>query len=77
MASAGIVEIVALEGGTPVRKDLLELATVEVGLDELRRRVSQTRRVQSRIKRRSDVIERELAATRTVNSRVSFWNSQE
>jgi hypothetical protein len=61
MASAGIVEVVALEGGTPVRKDQLELATVEVGLDKLRGRVGQTQTVQSRVKRRSEIIECELA----------------
>ena len=47
--------MVALEGGAPVREDLLELAALQVWSDELPRRVGQTDVVQGRIKRRPDV----------------------
>ena len=53
--------MVALEGGAPIREDLLEVTTLEVWLDELLRRVSQTHAVQGRIKRRPDIVQRQLA----------------
>ena len=53
--------MIALEGRAPVREDLLELTTLKVWLDKLLRRVGQTHAVESRIKRRADIVQRQLA----------------
>ena len=47
--------MVALEGGAPVREDLLQLAAFQIRSGELPRRVGQTDVIQRRINRRADV----------------------
>ena len=61
IAPARIIEMVALEGRTPVRKHLPQPPTLDMSQDEVRGHIGKTDAVQRRVYRGSDVAQGELA----------------